>query len=187
MKVDLYEKIWMWGVTGMLVLFFGSMANGALTANRHPPSHVETIDPMAVMKDPRFATQGVRVDADGRVHAWIIGLTFAWLPAEMTLPADTPITFHVTAVDVTHGFHIVRTNGQTMVLPGYISQFTTQFAAGEYLVACNEYCGIGHHNMAGKLVVVPATEWSAPGTAAAAAGPGALVSAAGEEAGHEGH
>lgn len=160
MKVDLYEKIWMWGVAGMLTLFFGSLANGALRADRHPPSHVETIDPMGVMRDPRFQTQGVRVDGEGRVHAWIVGLTFVWLPAEMTVPADTPITFHLTAVDVNHGFQIVRTNGQSMVIPGYISQFTTQFAAGEYLIVCNEYCGLGHHEMAGKLHVVPAGEWT---------------------------
>jgi cytochrome c oxidase subunit 2 len=26
--------------------------------------------------------------------------------------------------------------------------------AGEYGVICNEYCGIGHHQMLGKLIVV---------------------------------
>jgi heme/copper-type cytochrome/quinol oxidase subunit 2 len=30
-----------------------------------------------------------------------------------------------------------------MVVPGYVSQFD-QFPAGEYLVVCNEYCGVGH-------------------------------------------
>jgi cytochrome c oxidase subunit 2 len=123
---------------------------------------VETIDPATVMRDERFRTQGVRVDDEGRVHAWVVGLMFVWLPAEMVLPADTPVTFHLTAVDVTHGYQIVRTNGQTMVLPGYVSQFTTQFDAGEYLVACNEYCGLGHHSMAAKIRVVPRGEWSAP-------------------------
>ena len=54
-----------------------------------------------------------------------------------------------------HGFEIVRTDGQTMVLPGYVSQFTTTFDAGEYLITCNEYCGVGHHTMAAKLHVVP--------------------------------
>ena len=79
------------------------------------------------------------------------------------LPADTPVTFHLTAIDVIHGYQIVRTNGQTMVMPGYVSQFTTQFEAGEYLVACNEYCGLGHHNMASKITVVPKEQWQAPG------------------------
>jgi len=34
--------------------------------------------------------------------------------------------------------------------------------AGEYLIACNEYCGVGHHTMAAKLHVVPARQWQAP-------------------------
>jgi cytochrome c oxidase subunit 2 len=161
MNVDLYEKIWMYGVGVMLAVMFVSLANGALREDRHPPSHVETIDPTALMKDERFRTQGVRVDEQGRVHAWVVGLMFVWLPAEMVLPADTPVTFHLSSVDVTHGYQIVRTNGQTMVLPGYVSQFTTTFDSGEYLVACNEYCGLGHHNMAAKIRVVPKTEWTA--------------------------
>ena len=162
MKVDLYERIWMWGVAVVLALFFASTAVAAFTRGIHPPSHIETIDPAKVLGDERFKKQGVSVDASGRVHARVVGLMFTWLPAEMTIPSDTPVTFHLTAIDVIHGYQIVRTNGQSMVVPGYISQFTTQFAAGEYLIACNEYCGVGHHMMAAKLHVVPASQWQAP-------------------------
>ena len=160
MKVDLYERIWMWAVGVMLAAFFASTAVAALTKSIHPPSHVETIDPGKVMADPRFARPGVSADARGRLHVRVVGMTFAWLPAAITVPAATPVTFHVTAMDVQHGFQIVRTNGQAMVLPGYVSQFTTQFdEPGEYLIVCNEYCGVGHHTMAGKLRVVPKTQW----------------------------
>jgi cytochrome c oxidase subunit 2 len=68
---------------------------------------------------------------------------------------------------VIHGFEIVRSNGQSMVIPGYVSQFTTTFRAGEYLIACNEYCGIGHHTMSGKLIVVPKSAWRPPAVTAA--------------------
>ena len=162
MKVDLYERIWMWGVGAMLALFFASTAAAALMSQIHPPSHIETIDPRTVLSDSRFKRQGVSLDAEGRVHATVVGLMFAWLPAELVLPADTPVTFHLTSPDVIHGFQIVRTNGQAMVVPGYVSQFTTQFAPGEYLVACNEYCGVGHHTMATRLKVVPKSQWQAP-------------------------
>ena len=33
----------------------------------------------------------------------------------------------MTSADVTHGFMIAGTNANTMLLPGYISQFTTVF------------------------------------------------------------
>ena len=162
MKVDLYERIWMIGVGVMLALFFSVIAWESAAMGRMPPSHVETIDPRTVMSDPRFAPQGVRVAPDGSVHLHVVGLTFTWLPSEVTLPAGRPVTFHITSIDVTHGFEIVRTNAQSMVIPGYISQFTTTFDPGDYLVVCNEYCGVGHHTMFGKLHVVPAGEWQAP-------------------------
>ena len=159
MNVDLYERIWMWGVGAMLALFFASTAAAAFGSRIHPPSHVETIDPKTALADERFRQQGVSVDSQGRVHATIVGLMFAWLPQAMVLPADTPITFRLTSADVIHGYQIVRTNGQAMVVPGYVSQFTVQLQAGEYVVACNEYCGIGHHTMITKLQVVPAAEF----------------------------
>ena len=146
MNVDLYEKIWMYGVAVMLALFFGSTAMAAIGRNIHPPSHVETIDPKTALADPRFAKQGVTRGLDGKVDASVVGMMFVWLRAEATIPADTPVTF--------------RTNGQVMVVPGYVSQFTVSLPVGEYLVACNEYCGIGHHTMAGKLHVVPKEQWT---------------------------
>lgn len=164
MNVDLYERIWMYGVGVMLAVFFASTAMAAISRNIHPPSHVETIDPKTALADPRFAKQGVSQGADGDVNATVVGMMFVWLPAEATIPADTPVTFRLTSVDVVHGYQIVRTNGQVMVVPGYVSQFTTSLPAGEYLVACNEYCGIGHHTMAGKLHVVPKDQWK-PGVA----------------------
>jgi cytochrome c oxidase subunit 2 len=167
MNVDLYERIWMWIVVVMLTLFFASTAMAALGHQMHPPSHVETIDPRTAMSGPKFRPQGVSVDEAGHVHAKVIGLMFAWLPGEMTLPAMTPVTFHLTSTDVIHGFEIVRTNGQSMVVPGYVSQFTTEFDAGEYLIACNEYCGVGHHTMSAKLHVVPRGQWRSPAPEAA--------------------
>ena len=58
---------------------------------------------------------------------------------------------------IENGFEIAGTNANTMVVPGYISQFTYTFREpGEHLVVCNEYCGVGHHTMQGKVIVDPA-------------------------------
>ena len=142
----------------MLAVLLREHRRGALRPSRsHPPSHVETIDPTQRSEAiPASAPRACSVDEQGRVHAAVVGIDVRLAARRRwSLPADTPVTFHLTSVDVIHGYQIVRTNGQTMVLPGYVSQFTTQFDAGEYLVACNEYCGVGHHMMAGKLHVVP--------------------------------
>ena len=56
--------------------------------------------------------------------------------------------FRITSPDVLHGFQIVGTNVNLTVAPGYVSEATTTFREpGEYLVVCNEHCGLGHHNM----------------------------------------
>jgi cytochrome c oxidase subunit 2 len=169
MKIDIYEKAWMIGTATMLTAFFSVIAYESVAMGRMPPSHVETIDPKTVLADPRFTPQGVRVESDGSVHAHVVGLMYTWLPGELTLPAGAPVTFHITSIDVTHGYQIVRTNAQSMAIPGYVSQFTTTFDPGDYLIVCNEYCGVGHHTMYAKLKVVPAEQWQAPAGAPAAA------------------
>ncbi len=153
MNVPLYEKIWMWASGFLIVAFVATIAVGVAGSALQPPSHVETIDPTKVWNDPRFATRGVTTDEHGATVV-LIAMMFAFEPAEVHVPANRPVTFRVTSADVTHGFEIVGTNGNTMVVPGYISQFTTTFRTpGEYLIVCNEYCGLAHHLMSAKLIV----------------------------------
>jgi cytochrome c oxidase subunit 2 len=40
-----------------------------------------------------------------------------------------------------------------MLVPGQVSTATHTFReAGEYVVICHEYCGIGHQTMFGKVI-----------------------------------
>lgn len=151
MNVPLYEKIWMWAAAAIIVVFALSVTVGYAISALQPPSHVETIDPAKVFGDPRFAQRGVTTTASGATVV-MVAMMFTFNPAEVHIPAGKPITFRLTSIDVTHGFMIVGTNGNTMVVPGYVSQFTTRFAPGSYLIVCNEYCGGGHHLMSAKLV-----------------------------------
>ena len=154
MNVHGYERFWMWSAGGIILVFLGITTFAAVSQGRLPPSHVETIDPQNVFTDPRFAQPGVATNADGGVTATIVALTFAFVPNDIRVPANVPVTFRLTSVDVVHGFQIVGTNGNTMVVPGYVSQFTTTFETpGEYLVTCNEFCGLGHHGMFATIIV----------------------------------
>ncbi len=156
MNVPFYEKIWMWVAGGICVAFAATVLITGIGGALQPPSHVETIDPTQVFRDPRFAHPGVRVDEHGTTVI-TVGMMFAYVPAEIRVPVGKPVTFRMTSADVTHGFLIVGTNANTMLVPGYVSQFTTSFPEpGEYLIVCNEYCGLGHHLMAAKLIVTAA-------------------------------
>ncbi|MDR0787158.1 MAG: cytochrome c oxidase subunit II [Gemmatimonadota bacterium] len=152
MKIDIYEKAWIYAGTAIIVVFLGSMLFGAIVEAAQPPSHVETIDPTTARTDPRFANPGVVINSDG--SATVIGLAqmFSFMPMEMRVPANRPVTFRLTSPDLIHGFEIVGTNGNAMVVPGYVTSFTTTFKPGSYLIVCNEYCGIGHHVMQGSLI-----------------------------------
>ncbi|HEX9728520.1 MAG TPA: cytochrome c oxidase subunit II [Gemmatimonadales bacterium] len=154
MHVDFYERVWMWGAGAVIAVSLGTLAYATLAQGRQPPSHVETIDPTTVWTDARFASRGVTTNADGSVTVTMLALTFAFQPNEFRVPAGRPVTFRMTSADVVHGFQIVGTNANTMIVPGYVSQFTTVFdTPGEYLIVCNEYCGLGHHAMSAKLIV----------------------------------
>jgi cytochrome c oxidase subunit 2 len=154
MHIHPYERFWMWAAVAIIVVFLGAMGASLVGQGIHPPSHVETIDPQAVWTDARFAERGVSTNPDGSVTVTGITLMFAFQPAEIRIPVARRVTFRLTSADVVHGFQIVGTNGNTMVVPGYVSQFTTVFPdPGEYLIVCNEYCGLGHHAMMGKLIV----------------------------------
>lgn len=154
MRVGLYEKIWMWAAAAMIAVFLGAIAASTFAQAVRPPSHVETIDPATVFLDPRFSERGVSVQPDGSVRVTMALMMFAFLPAEIRVPAGRPVTFRLTSADVIHGFQVSGTNANTMVMPGYVSQFTITFREpGEHLIVCNEYCGLGHHTMQAKLIV----------------------------------
>jgi hypothetical protein len=75
----------------------------------------------------------------------MVASMFMFAPNEIRVPAGRRIRFRMTSADVTHGFLISGTNANAMLVPGYISQFTTVFTRpGDYLIVCHEFCGNGH-------------------------------------------
>ena len=154
MDVERYERGWMWAAAALVALFLGVIIVPALLEAIHPPSHVETIDPATLGNHPEFGSPAVTTTADGRILAPVVTSMFSFAPDPIVVPVDRPVTFRVTSADVVHGFQIVGTNANAMAIPGYVSQFTMTFPrAGEYLITCNEYCGLFHHAMVGKLIV----------------------------------
>jgi cytochrome c oxidase subunit 2 len=154
MNVEYYERIWMWAAVGLLAIFLGTILVTAAAEAVHPPSHMETLDPAALEKHPEFANPSVRVRPDGSTVVTVVTQMFSFVPDPIQVPANRPVTFRMTSSDVMHGFEIVGTNANAMVIPGYVTQFTMTFRnPGEYIIGCNEYCGLMHHNMVGKLIV----------------------------------
>ena len=103
-----------------------------------------------------FAEPGLRELAPGRYEAYIVAQAWAFNPATITVPQGADVTFYVTSRDIQHGFKVVDTNINMMVLPGQISTLRRTFdTPGTYNIICHEYCGIAHHTMYGQIIVEP--------------------------------
>ncbi len=61
---------------------------------------------------------------------------------------------HLTSLDYNHGFSLQPANINIQIVPGFEHVVTvTPNQSGTYSVVCNEYCGINHHTMVGRVYV----------------------------------
>jgi cytochrome c oxidase subunit 2 len=169
MHIDNLEKRWLYVALGMIVLFVGAMFYTAVTHNVHPPGHVETIDSASLHLSEEFAEDKLGVQpqplADGSLQVKLVAARYGFYPRQIVLPAGRKVVFRLATLDVLHGIHVPMTNMSTMVVPGFVATVNTSFPKpGEYPMLCNEYCGLGHDNMWGKLTVVSPDTWKAPTT-----------------------
>jgi cytochrome c oxidase subunit 2 len=84
---------------------------------------------------------------------YMLGRLWQWYPI-LELEKDQSYRLHLSSMDWQHGFSLQPVNINLQIVPGYEMVVTvTPDQAGEYAVVCNEYCGIGHHSMLGKIYV----------------------------------
>lgn len=73
---------------------------------------------------------------------------------DMHVPIGTPITLHVTSVDVLHSFWVPEVRLKADMVPGLIQTLRfTPTKLGTYHIICTEYCGRYHGKMDGKFIV----------------------------------
>jgi cytochrome c oxidase subunit 2 len=84
---------------------------------------------------------------------YMLGRLWQWWPI-LELEKDQTYRLHISSMDWQHGFSLQPVNINFQVVPGYEMVLSiTPDKAGEYGVVCNEYCGIGHHSMLGRIYV----------------------------------
>lgn len=85
---------------------------------------------------------------------YLVARMWEWWPV-LEFEKDKSYRLHLSSMDVQHGFSLQPTNINIQVHPGYEMVITiTPNKAGEFGVICNEYCGLGHHTMVGRIYVV---------------------------------
>jgi cytochrome c oxidase subunit 2 len=158
------ERRWAIVVILIIAVLIAVMVVTGLHWASMPPSRVETIDVKTIHLKGEFVETnlGTTMAADGKVTVRLIAQQYSFVPQCIVVPAEMPVTFRATATDAIHGFVVGRTNANTMLVPGFVSTFTTTFEKpGEMLMPCHEYCGTGHEAMWAQVRVLPPQEFLA--------------------------
>ncbi|HUK61318.1 MAG TPA: hypothetical protein VLV50_18955 [Stellaceae bacterium] len=156
------ELRWAVVVAAMVAIVFGAILFATLALHRAPPGQVETIDPTTLHLAGEFAEPalGTTVASNGDVTVRIVAAQFAFVPQCVAVPQGKPVTLRFASPDVIHGIIVTGTNVNTMVVPGYVSEVRTVFAeAGDHLMPCHEFCGLGHSEMLARVRVLPQSQF----------------------------
>jgi len=94
------------------------------------------------------------VSAPAGSDIYMLGRLWEWWPV-LQLEKGQSYRLHLSSADWMHGFSLQPENINLQIIPGYEMVLTvTPTSSGEFSVVCNEFCGIGHHTMVGKIHVV---------------------------------
>lgn len=134
-------------LSGLLVsVFFAALVWSARGLGIAVPTCVTDVKP--------FLHGAVIDKGDNHWEVHVVARMWAFDPAEIRLPRGADVDLYLSALDVTHGFYVERTNVNLMAVPGIVNAAHVRFdREGDYPIICDEYCGVAHQNMAGRFVV----------------------------------
>jgi cytochrome c oxidase subunit 2 len=79
---------------------------------------------------------------------------FSFEPAEIRVARGEAVTLELSSMDVPMGFALADFGLRRDVLPGTVSRLEfTPDKRGEFLFHCDVFCGSGHEDMGGVLIV----------------------------------
>lgn len=79
---------------------------------------------------------------------------FDFTPGEVTVKKGEPVELELTSEDRTHGFNLPDFGVRIEVKPGMVSHLHfTPDKIGKFGFTCDVFCGGGHEDMSGVLVV----------------------------------
>jgi cytochrome c oxidase subunit 2 len=173
------ERLWSFLIL-VMILMMGVMTVGwVFMGDQNPPEIYEKYDNADDMMDAfrdgntrNLAMSQVTMENDagtawsaltgGDIYMYASQWAW-WVPHAggnlnaLQVKAGERYTLHIGSIDLLHGFELIGEGFiiSLQIVPDYdyFLQFTPD-EPGLYRIACNEYCGIGHHTMAGLLEVV---------------------------------
>ena len=79
---------------------------------------------------------------------------FNFTPSEITVKRGVPVALELTSSDRVHGFSLPDFKLTAKIEPGKVTRVVfTPDKTGELSFSCNIFCGSGHEDMSGRLIV----------------------------------
>jgi cytochrome c oxidase subunit 2 len=92
--------------------------------------------------------------ADGPQTIQVQAKCYQYSPREIRLKKGVPVILQITAVDKPHGFYVPDMNIDASAKPGKPAEVkVTPTKVGEFPFSCDVFCGDGHDDMGGKVIV----------------------------------
>lgn len=163
--LDRMEIVWitiafLWG----LVMFF-TMVFWHINGEQNLSNEAYRVKPEAFAKKVEAMVAKYKVREEGNTgipvvrppagtDVYMLARIWEWWPI-LELEKGKTYRLHLSSMDWQHGFSLQPVNINIQVHPNYEMVLTIKpTQAGEFSVVCNEYCGVGHHTMLGRIHVV---------------------------------
>ncbi len=173
------EKVWFTIAFIWSLVLFAMMPFWHFKGGQNPSGIRAKVEPEAYRARVQQFIEDYQIGTDNGIPVvapppgsdiYLMGQMWQWTPV-LQLEEGAQYTLHLSSVDVNHGFNLYPFNVNFQVVPGYdYGLRITPTEAGDFRIVCNEFCGVGHHLMVGKIVVVDAQTARADGAASATRG-----------------
>jgi cytochrome c oxidase subunit 2 len=157
------ERMWVAIAFGWCMVLFAMMPLWHLKGGQNPSGIRRRTTPTAYYARTMEFIKQYKVGEDRGMpivapppgsEVYLLAMTFQWTPI-LKLRQGAEYTLHLSSIDMLHGFELFPVNVNFEVVPGYdYGLRVTPTEAGDFRIICNEFCGIGHHTMVGRVIVV---------------------------------
>ncbi len=161
------EKLWFGIAFAWCMILFAMMPIWHFRGGQNPSGIRYRVDPAAYRARAQEFVEQYQIGVDQGIpvvapppgsDVYLVGQMWQWWPV-LQLEKDVEYTLHLSSLDVNHGFGLYPINVNFQVVPGYdYGLKITPGEAGDFQIICNEFCGIGHHMMVGKVVITDGEE-----------------------------
>ncbi len=156
------EKLWITISLTWCLILFAMMPLWHIRGGQNPSGIRAKVTPEAYVERTLRFIEEYKVGEEKGIaivepppggHAYLVGRMWSWYPI-LKLKKGVEYTLHLSSSDINHGFSLYPINLNFQVIPGYdYGLKVVPNEAGDFRIICNEFCGIGHHMMVGKVIV----------------------------------